>query len=326
MTVKLAMFEASHAPIGDRLAALQLDLDLHLFDEEGKFHRGQTPPEEVDVDYLWFSQALSAGGHMKMAFDLALRLKSLDVLQTFNAGLDHPAYAKISARGARISNSSAQGVAIAEYTFGQVMALFHPIETQRRQQADKVWAKTPHREISRTHWLIVGYGPIGQAIATRAKAFGADVSVIRRSPDASGPVDRAGTLADAEAFASDADVIVIAASANDQTKGFFGEGFFQAVKPGAIIVNVARGSLIDDGALLAALDRGQIETAVLDVFHEEPLPSDHPLWDHPKVRVTPHTSFAGDGVADRWDQLFIDEIQRYARGEPLARVVDPADI
>ena len=325
MTVKLAMFEQSHAHIGERLAALGLDVELLLFDDNGLFEGGR-PPEETDVDYLWFSQALSAGGHMKMAFDLAQRLKSLDVLQTFNAGLDHPAYAKISARGARISNSSAQGIAIAEYTFGQVMALFHPIETQRRQQDEKSWEKTPHREISRTRWLIVGYGPIGEAIAIRAKAFGAGISVVRRSPKVEGPVDRAGTLADAAALAEDADVIVIAASANDQTKGFFGEDFFQAVKPGAILVNVARGTLIDDAALLAALDRGQIETAVLDVFHEEPLPPENAYWTHPKVRLTPHTSFAGDGVRDRWDQLFLDEIQRYVNGEPLARLVDPADI
>ena len=113
---------------------------------------------------------------------------------------------------------------------------------------------------------------------------------------------------------------------NDTTRGMVDAAFFDAVKPGAILVNVARGPLIDDAALIAALDRGQVDTAVLDVFHTEPLPVDDPLWAHPKVRLTPHTSFAGDGVQHRWDQLFLDNIARFARGEPLERVVDPTEL
>ena len=98
------------------------------------------------------------------------------------------------------------------------------------------------------------------------------------------------------------------------------------LKPGATLVNIGRGGLIVDHALLAALDRGRLDTAVLDVFRTEPLPKDDPLWSHPGVRLTAHTSFNGDGVQDRWDALFIDNIARYARGVPLAREVDPADI
>ena len=94
----------------------------------------------------------------------------------------------------------------------------------------------------------------------------------------------------------------------------------------AILVNVARGGLIDDAALIAALDNGRLSTAVLDVFHQEPLPQDDPLWSHPKVRVTSHTSFAGSGVRARWDQLFLETIARYVQGQPLAQEVDPSDL
>ena len=78
--------------------------------------------------------------------------------------------------------------------------------------------------------------------------------------------------------------------------------------------------------MFTALDAGQLAPAVLDVFHTEPQPTDGPLWSHPRVRVTPHTSFSGSGVQDRWDQMFLDNIQRFVNGEPLAHKVDPGDI
>ena len=82
--------------------------------------------------------------------------------------------------------------------------------------------------------------------------------------------------------------------------------------------------MIDDTALIAALDSDQLETAILDVFHTEPLPADDPLWSHPSVRLTPHTSFAGNGSQGRWDQLFLDNIARFTAEEPLGQEVDPA--
>ncbi len=324
----VAMYEGSHAHIGEALDALNLDIDVVTFDKEGMFtiDGRKVPPEEMDVDYLWLSNHINFDRCAKAAFDAALRCRSLGVLQTFNAGLDDPIYKKLSDKGVTLCNSSAQGVAIAEYTLAQVMSVLHPIELQRRQQAEKVWKITPFREISRTHWLIVGFGPIGEALATRVKAFGAKTSVIRRSPKTGPLVDRAGTLKDWPTLLPEAEIIVFACSLNAETRGFADETFFQGVKPGAILVNVARGALIDDEAMIRALDDGRLETAILDVFHEEPLPKDNPLWTHPKVRLTPHTSFGGDGGRARWDALFLDNIQRFAKGAPLERVVDPADL
>ena len=98
------------------------------------------------------------------------------------------------------------------------------------------------------------------------------------------------------------------------------------MKAGTILVNVARGAIIDDAALLAALETPGLATAILDVFATEPLPADSPLWGHPKVRMTSHTSFAGSGVRNRWDALFLDNIQRFVKGQPLANEVDPASL
>ena len=150
--------------------------------------------------------------------------------------------------------------------------------------------------------------------------------MIRRSAQADDRVERVGSLDDAGKLAADADIIVLACSLTDATRGFADAEFFAQVKPGAVLVNIARGALIDDAALIKALNDGTISEAALDVFHKEPLPENDPLWTHPKVRLTPHTSFAGDGGRDRWDQLFLDNIVRYVNGEALEREVNPADI
>lgn len=328
MTVTVAMHERSLAHIRDRLDALKLDIRVLPFTAEGMFDIDgkAVPPGDVAVDYVWLSSHIGQGGGSAVAFKLVLDCKSVDVLQTFNAGLDHPFYRQAADKGIRICNSSAQSVAIAEYVLGQTMAVLQPIERQRAQQAAKQWQVTRFREISRTHWLIVGYGAIGSEVARRARAFGATISVVRRAPATDAYVDRAGRLDDLPALLPDADVIVLACPLTDATRGVAGERFFAAARPGAILVNIGRGGLVDDAALIAALDAGRLDTAILDVFHTEPLPPEDPLWTHPKVRLTPHTSFAGDGVQERWDRLFLDNIARYVRGEPLARVVDPADI
>ena len=328
MTVTVAMFEDSLTHIRERLYALNLDIDIWTIDKDGNFLIAGTnvPPEEVSVDYVWLSQHLNPAGARETVFDALLRTKSVDTLQTFNAGLDDPFYENIAGKGVRICNSSAQGVAISEYVLGQVMAVLQPIQDQRRMQAECKWAVTRFREISKTQWLIIGFGPIGQEVAKRVKAFGAEVSVIRRTRKAHNNIDRAGTTADLPAFLPHADVIVIACPLNAATRNSVNADFFGHVRDGAIFVNIARGPIVDDAALIDALDSGRVGTAILDVFHTEPLPTNDPLWVHPNVRMTPHTSFAGDGVQDRWDELFLDNLPRYVNGEELLNVFDPANL
>lgn len=327
MATTLLMYDKALARIGDRLRACGHDLSIATFDQSGRvtIDGATKAPGDVAVDYVWLSSDMNQDGFQEGCFEMCLALKSAKVLQTYNAGLDHPFYKRMSAKGARLCNSSAQAVAISEFVFGQLLAVLQPIEEQRRLQADRQWKITPYREIAGGTWLIVGYGPIGREIATRAKAFGTRNLVVRRSPEVGGPVDDAGTLADLPKLAPEADVIVLACPLNAETRGFANHGFFQRTKPGAILINIARGALIDDAALIDALDQGRLSTAILDVFHEEPLPTASSLWGHPKVRLTSHTSFAGSGVRGRWDELFLDNIGRFVRGEPLANEFNPRD-
>ena len=328
MPVTVAMYDKSFEHIEAPLNALNLDIVVHTFGDDGQFqiNGAAVAPGDVDVDYFWLSSHVNDGGFRGKAFNLVLDCKSVGVLQTFNAGLDNPAYKKISDKGARICNSSAQAVAIAEYTMAHVLSLYHPIDLQRSQQANKTWKSTPFRELSQTNWLIFGYGPIGQELSKRVKSFGASTSVIRRSPATSDVVDRAGTMADLETFLPDADIVVLACPLNDDTRGFADTRFFAAMKKDAILVNIARGKLIDDNAMISALDGDQLAMAVLDVFHTEPLPENDLLWSHPKVRITPHTSYAGNGARGRSDKLFLDNIARFLKGEPFPDEVPPQDI
>ena len=328
MPVSVGMYAKSYDNIKTRLDALQLDIDVIPFNLDSKYliNGRETDPADVDLDYLWLSPELSLEGGLKKAFEIALTTRSIKVMQTFNAGLDNPSYKKVSAKGVRLCNSSAQAIAISEYVMAQVFALFQPIADQRTLQAGKQWQRTPFREIARTNWLIAGYGPIGRATAARAKAFGAHITVMRRSPETGPAVDRAGTLSDLPTILPDTDVIVLACPLNDATRGMANTAFFDAVKPGAILVNIARGGLIDDAAMIKALDDGRLAAAVLDVFHTEPLPDDDPLWSRPGVRLTSHTSFAGSGVRKRWEELFLDNLPRFVKGEALVNEVNPADI
>ena len=244
----------------------------------------------------------------------------------FRSGLDAPFYAQIAATGTQICNSSAQSVAIAEYVLAHVLSLVHPIAQQAEQQQRRHWQVTPFQEVSQTCWLILGFGPIGQQIAQRVKAFDARTVVVRRRSQPAEHVDECGTVDDLPRLLPQADVIVVACALNEQTRGLADAGFFAAAKPGAVLVNIARGPIIEDAALIDSLDAGRLAHAVLDVFHTEPLPADSPLWSHPKVRVTAHTSFAGSGTRARWDQLFLDNVARFVRGEALNNLVDPAGL
>jgi phosphoglycerate dehydrogenase-like enzyme len=325
----LAMYDKGYEHIGKRFEALKLPgVKVITFGKDSRYDIDgrKVAPGEVEVDYLWLNQGIGFDGFQEGAFELALATKRVGVLQTYNAGLDHPFYAQISAKGTRICNSSAQAVAISEYIFAQVLAVMHPIDKQRANQKNRVWEITRYPEISQTTWLVVGFGPIGRELSKRLKAFGAQVHVVRRSPSAEGLADKVGTLGDLPTMLPTADVIVFACPLNAQTRGLADSKFFAAAKKGAIVVNIARGPIIDDDALMAALDAGQLSAAVLDVFHEEPLPTTHAFWGHPKVRMTSHTAFGGSGVRDRWDGLFLDNIQRFVKGEALVNEVDPKSL
>ena len=226
----------------------------------------------------------------------------------------------------RLTNSHGQAISIAEYVLAEVLGWLQRLPERRTEQAAHRWTRLPFREVMGSRWLVIGFGAIGQAVAERAGGFGAKVVGVRRNQAAHPLAERIAPLSQAAELAAEADVVVLSAPLTAETRGIAGAAMFANMKPGSVLVNVGRGGLVDEPALLAALEKGVPEHAVLDVFAAEPLPADSPFWDHTRVSLTAHASAFGSGNAARNDALFVENVRRYVAGEPLISEVDPKDV
>ena len=328
--MQLLLSKAALDRVRDRLPPGDLDLVTIEKgpDREPVFRRAGEVVEAatVDPEAVWLSLDMYPAGLLPAVFPMLAQAPSATWAQGFMAGLDNPMFKMVMARGVRLTKSDAQAPAIAEYVMAHALALLHPIEAQAALQREHAWKRVDFREVASTRWLMLGFGAIGRQIAQRLKPFGAHLTVVRRSTDTDTLVDAVHPAADLPQLLPEADVVVLAAPLNDETRDLAGEAFFAAMKPGAILINIARGEIVDEEALKRGLDRDQPARAVLDVFRTEPLPADHWAWDHPKVRLTAHTSNAGNGLLARGDALFLDNLRRYMAGEPLRNEATKAEV
>jgi phosphoglycerate dehydrogenase-like enzyme len=171
---------------------------------------------------------------------------------------------------------------------------------------------------------LVGLGGIGCAIATRALPFGMRVKAMRRT-DAPSPVPGVEVVTTLDELLDDADHLVLAAPATTRTRHLLDTAAFAKAKPGLHLVNIARGSLVDQDALRAALDDGRVAVASLDTVDPEPLPAGHWMYEHPQVRLSAHVSWYSPALQRAALEIFVDNLVRYLRDEPLQFVVDPAE-
>lgn len=239
----------------------------------------------------------------------------------------------LAAREIVVTNSrGVQAVAMAEQVIGGLLAVSRKIDRTLAAQREHRWMQNDLSTDSNWPWVlhgrrmtVVGLGTIGLEVAKRAHAFGMKITGVRRRTDQPRPefLDRVVTPDRLDDALRDADVIVLSAPGVAATRRMIAEPQIALLAPGAVIVNVARGQIIDEPALIRALESGRLGGAVLDVFDQEPLPADSPLWDIPNVVITPHSS---GFRADHWDDvidLFADNLRRYERGERLMNTVDP---
>lgn len=239
--------------------------------------------------------------------------------------------ADLAARGIPITNSRGiQAVPIAEQVLGGLLVLTRKIDRTLEAQQEHRWIQNDLSTdwpglLSGRRMTIIGLGTIGQAIATRAHAFGMTVTGVRRHLDRPRPRGVARVVAPeqlADALAG-CDVLVLAAPDVPGTQGMIGAAELARLERGAILANVARAQIVDSDAMIAALGSGQLGGAVLDVFEREPLDAASPLWSLPNVVITPHSA---GFRATHWDDvaaLFSRNLRRFLRGEPLLHVVDP---
>jgi phosphoglycerate dehydrogenase-like enzyme len=224
--------------------------------------------------------------------------------------------------GVTVTNSpGVSSIGIAEYAMAAIFAAAKRLPDLWIHDPAE-WHPTMQEEVAGSVLGIVGFGDIGKALASRALAFGMDVQALRHS---SSPfpvgVRAAGSLA--ELFAT-SDHVVLALPATPQTERMVNKAVLAGAKPGLHLVNIARGSLIDDDALLAALESGRIGRATLDVTQPEPLPAGHPFYGHPQIKLTPHTSWNSSGLTKRLAASFEANVHRFRNGEQLVHVVNGA--
>jgi phosphoglycerate dehydrogenase-like enzyme len=235
------------------------------------------------------------------------------------------------ARGVTFTSSSGvSAVPISETVLTYMLMLAKGWPQQFVAQQSHEWRRAaPARELHGRTVGIVGMGHIGSEIAHRARAFGCRILGMRRSFAARGPdevADEAVPPSDLHYLLGESDYVVSALPLTAETRGIFGAAEFAAMKPGACFINIARGGVVDEPALIAALQEGRIGGAGLDVFAVEPLPAESPLWDMPNVIITPHSSGGGGGNNSMYRSvdIFMANLRAYLEGGQMTNVVDPA--
>jgi len=186
------------------------------------------------------------------------------------------------------------------------------------------WLWASLGSLSGQQLALVGFGSIGQQIAHYALSFGMTVKAIRRTQTPS-PIEGVKIVNSIPALISKADHIVLAAPATPATAGIMGETALSFVKPGVHLVNVARGALVDQHALRSALDDGRIARASLDTTTPEPLPKGHWMYDHPRIRLSPHVSWNAPGSLDKNVETFADNLERWLKGDKLKGIVNTSE-
>ena len=252
---------------------------------------------------------------------VALAAQNIRWLHSMSAGVDSPVFATFLDRGARLTTSSgASAPPIAGTVMLYLLALSRNLPGWLRAQAVHEWSPAPFRDLEGQRLVVVGFGPIGQEVVRLATAFRMDPVVVRRSAlgDEPCPMRPLAELADA---VSDADAVVVALPLAPETRGIVSAAVIAAMAPHAVFVNVGRGELVDQAALTDALASARLAGAGLDVFDPEPLPADDALWDLPNVIIRPHTSGSSDATTARVAEIFLDNLGRFVRGEPMRNEV-----
>jgi phosphoglycerate dehydrogenase-like enzyme len=247
---------------------------------------------------------------------MAPEIQWVHVLQT---GVDGFAFDVIEHKILTCSRG-ASSVAISEFVLAAMLAF--------EKRIPEIWITGPGGwtdielgQLAGRTLGLVGIGAIGTATATRALAFGMQVRAYRRTKAVS-PISDVVVVADLGDLLGAADHLVIAAPATNETRHLFDSAAFASMKPGAHLVNVSRGSIVSQQALLDALDSGKVASATLDVTDPEPLTEGHPLYSHPRVRISPHVSWSAPATLRRSMELFEENFRRYAAHQPLESIVD----
>jgi phosphoglycerate dehydrogenase-like enzyme len=247
-------------------------------------------------------------------------------IHSLSAGVESLMFPELLEHPAALTNGrGAFKRALAEFVIAGAMYFAKNMPRLLSDQKEHKWEQFYMEELFGRTMGIVGYGEIGRACAEKAKAFGMKVLALRRRPELSSSdplVDRVYTHTDLHEMLGASDYVVCAAPNAPGAIGLIGAAEFAVMKPTAVIMNVGRGPVIVESSMVEALSTGKIRGAALDVFDQEPLPADHPLFDLPNVLLCPHSGDRVTGWLENAVEVFINNFERFDKGEELMKVVD----
>jgi phosphoglycerate dehydrogenase-like enzyme len=279
-----------------------------------------TSDEIERVDLAVFSPDLWREDRGASFMKVLLQAPNATWLHMFAAGLDNPVFVELGRRGITVTHSAgSSAVPIAHTVMMHVIALCREARTFGLAQSERRWANSGTLDVEGRRMGIIGLGAIGSEVARLAPHFGIDVIGMRRTPAgdepcATWPITRLHELL------AQIDDLVLTAPLTDETRGLIGAAELAMLPAGAHVVNVGRGELVDEAALVAALQSGHLGGAALDVFEVEPLPAESPLWDLRNVTITPHSAGTTDLSAQRAADIFADNLRRFVAGRALRNI------
>ena len=257
--------------------------------------------------------------------DALLAAPSLQWVHAHSAGADRPVYVRLRERGVVVTTSSGANAGVVVQTaLAGLLALARRFPQLQRAQGEHRWAPLIGsglpRDLAGQTAVIVGWGPIGRGLASLLHGFGTRIVAVRASRRDEAPAADSVTYEEIDRVLPRADWLVLACPLTIRTHRLIGAAAMARLPPAASIVNVARGELIDEADMIERLADGRLAGAYLDVFEQEPLPSESPLWSLPNVILTPHSAGHSDGNDARISAAFLENLGRWRRGEPLEHV------
>jgi phosphoglycerate dehydrogenase-like enzyme len=298
------------------LDRLDPGIDVTITNDETEV-RAKAPEAQVVLNGTFTPRMLS------IAVPLATKMQWMHSLWT---GVDNVMSQEVIASPVPLSNGRGVfRVSLAEWTIGAMLHFSYKMRRMIRQQEASVWETFTTEEIQGRTLGVVGYGGIGRAAAERARAFGMKVLALRRRPELFGDdplVDQTFDNAHINELLAASDYVMVAAPLTPETRGLIGAAQIAAMKPNAVIINVGRGAIIDEAALIDALENDRIRGAALDVFTVEPLPPGHPFYRLKNVLLSPHTADHVEDFVHLAAECFLENMKLYRAGQPLQNIVD----
>jgi len=267
-----------------------------------------------DIEYLFA---------LKPFRGLWQKAPKLKLIQIVSTGIDSLLPAPDLPEQVKISNARGiHGTQMAEFALYFMLEFAKNGRRIRQQQADHDFTMFFPINLSGSTCGIIGLGAVGEAIAERADALGMRVIATQRTPKSHPHVEKIYAAEQTGDVVEQSDYLVLVVPLTDDTRGLFDAGMIARMKPDAVMINLSRGGIVDEDAIVKALNDGAIKGAAFDVFEQEPLPADHPLWQTPNTIITPHMAAADDAYLSNIARIFADNLKRIASGQPLLNEVD----